>query len=495
MKHQSGFILVVFVGLLMAGATALWLVQVTAAYHEHERALAHLQQQLHTARVQLFWQAIEKEPADTWLNWQTHPDRLTWLESLKQQGLQAKIEVHPLRLVVELHSDKRAHMLSNRLVKSVAQGSELHLNVPEQQPQDTQAQSIQRIADTPQVMATDLRGAWGLISNAQQVSGKGLVAQTVQSELLHAKQSQSDSANIQQVTSHSLNTAIKVVAQGIDSQQLLVSQTSFDEATMAQLQAQNMVVQKAHVPLMQINTGVVAHTKAKKMNVLGVLSLTGQEQLGITQFQESLSTLEQAIYYCLHESKWCLAPIKPTLHRVDCQNCQSQQYAEYFLSVLEYEVSNCRHGCGIRLQVPNNIEAHCPKASIPAGGSGKLRCEVSGNLIDASEYSFVVQAQLYSMKNPSVYLQQAKAVQWQLLATECEAKDVSVTILERWPPATYTLTLPTFPGGETYAWYGNIEYPCNNTANNQLMFCDMAAFCSRYGAWQDIQASCICRDW
>src|SRR5690606_8639383 len=102
------------------------------------------------------------------------PARTNWLNSLAQQGVPARIEIQPLRLVVNLHSELRAQELSQRLVESEAIGSELHLTVPEKKPYDNNPIHVKRSAETPQTMATHLIGGANDILNGKKVAGTKL---------------------------------------------------------------------------------------------------------------------------------------------------------------------------------------------------------------------------------------------------------------------------------------------------------------------------------
>lgn len=495
MKNQSGFMLVVAVGFLMLMMSAVWLVQVGVAQQERERALSHLQQEIHQARIQLFWQALAKDKEETWVSWQLHADRSDWIGKLQQRGLSARVEVQPLRLVIALPSELVAHTMSARLTKSEALGHELYLTVPEEGPKHEDTNSIQRVAKTSQIMETDVLASSSSILNIENTAGVN-----VDLDVLHANQVNTNTHESSELNAINIEGVRHFYADNsnsfrVESENVIGSFGLLEQVSSNRLMADEASVKHLKSIMLVSGQSNVETVSAVETTVLGSLPLSENQLPEVKAFHLELNTLEEAVYNCLYISEWCLAPVKPKLLSFDCYQCQSEQFGTSFLAVLRYYVSDCRHGCGIRLQVPETVFVNCPVSRVQAGQAGWLRCELSGVLDHVDEISFVANAQLYSLKNTSVYTEHHAPIEWQLEAVACNAMDVLVDIQERWPPATFTLTFPSTPGGESYAWFGNFEYSCNNTNTKQLMFCDMAADCTRYGTWQNAQASCICRDW
>lgn len=494
-KTNRGFVLITFVGLFMASFAVIWLMHLKAVHEQQLEFTDRYQYQLHQTRVQLFGLAQQKPSTQSWLAWQLSPQLRQWQEQLANQGLAVRVEIHPLALVVNMSSHQMVNRLSERLVHSVREGTELKLLLPLEQGQHSNEQWLSRQSVGQLTMATDLFGTHSAIKNISTLSGQRshldhLLAHTVNTEQLNATAMHVDELRLAAAVQLESLTATHVL-----SEQAVVSTAAINIATVGTGQATTAVIEHAN----SLQTIATTHTgiqlQAERVGVSQSVQLQGHGQDRLDTVQRELGELEQLIYNCIDETQWCLAAERPTFTVTSCQGCELEQQSRHFEAIITIDVDFCIHGCGIRTSNPIGVAVHCPHSQVPAQQSGGLQCHLTATLADTDELSYNLQVQVFSQKNISVFKQIVVPIQWRVNIPTCAHSNHSVTVDYSVPTMNYTLILPEYAGGQLFTWSDRIYQECRASRPASFINCDLFATCTVTGEWQDIEARCSCEGW
>lgn len=491
-KNNSGFVLVTFVTLFMASFSVIWLLHLNSLHRQQLEFEGRYQYQLHQARVQLFWLARDKPEEQSWLAWQTSLNVQQWLTALVQQGIAAQIEINPVSLVVETGSPRQASQLSERMVHSIAEGSAVKLQLPEDTVSGENDLWLDRHYRPHLPMATNL------VSN----STKGVNIGTLEGDQVHFHQLQSSQLNSEHLTATVLETQHIRQGQALNVTNLQAVKVTNEQTAAVAAEILTSKVGSAAVGSATLENSTVATATAEISSAFNIaaeqvkayqpVQLQGDARVRLNTIYSQLAGLEQSIYYCIEETLWCLAPVKPNAVIQSCKNCQLEQQAIHFEAEITINVGLCIHGCGVRLSAPTGVAVSCSAPSIPARQQGQLRCQLSSTLANMDELAFDLQVDIYSEKNAAVYTRLITPIRWQVSALSCAPENHTVTVGDSAPTMSYTFYLPEHPGGELYFWSGMVYQQCRASGQTTFMRCELFASCGTNGQWQTIEGRCSC---
>lgn len=486
-RKQQGFLLIILTALLVLASSSFVALQLAQLKQQAEKDEDRLQEQLHQARVALFWQAATKAQDISWQDWLGATEQEQWLQELGLLDLQAAIAVEPLRLQLQLATHQQAQKLAGKLAYSEVVGAQLSLRVPEygiEQPWLLREYEL--------TMATDLAGGGHDLRQVGKLMGSELNLNTVQvqhkAELseVNSQEARFQRGDIQSLLSQRIQgesgqsdtlQAKKGQVTQSQSEMTQVESFSFGQADVAQIQSENLTS---------------AALQGQRVKVERTLHLQGQAGQVFSNFHSKLDTLEQALGHCLYETLWCLAPVAPHFQLL-CQGCEQEQGNSYFVARLSIQVAECRHGCGLRLQLPPEVTASCTEVFIKAGTAGTLECQLSQELAEKTELHFTVGVEVYSGKNAQVLSTARQEVSWRVLRQNCQAQEHLVDVMDAFPTTKYTFYLPAAFNNQTYSWQENRILNCDLQNRRAILYCSIFATCSALGEWRGINAECLCR--
>lgn len=494
-KNNGGFVLIAFITVFMASFTVIWLLHLNTLHRQQLEFDDKYQYQLHQARVQLFWLAREKPRSQNWLAWQTSSKVQQWLADLEQHGIAAQVEINPVALVVETGSQRQASQLSERMIHSTTQGTELKLTLSEEHTNDENDLWLNRQYRPNLPMATDLLSNRSSAFNVGSLEGGSAHLRYLQANQLNGRH-----LNATELKAQRIRQAPALYLNNVDAAQVNSNQVTVTNAAVLATEVGSATATSATIDRATVNTSTVATSSALNINANQVrvrqpLQLQGDARTRLNTIHGQLAGLEQSIYHCIEESLWCLAATRPNATIQSCVNCQVEQQTTQFEAVITMNVGVCIHGCGVRVSVPSGVAVTCPAQTIPARQQGILQCRVSSTVVNYDELTFNVTLDVYSGKNAAVFTRLTAPIRWQVSFLPCKPESHMVNVESSVPSMSYTLQLPAHPGGETYSWGGTVYQKCRVSSHQTFMRCDISASCSTGGNWYSIAGQCSCRGW
>ncbi|WP_113907441.1 hypothetical protein [Aliidiomarina celeris] len=488
-RVNKGFALISLIFVFL-GVLAVMAVQLRV-WVEADRKLRLEQWQFksHELRMELFQLWLEKPAPLTDAQWRISAPVSAWINTQQQQGLTVRVEDSPVALIVVTHNENLAAELAPRLVLAQARAGDIYLPLPEQTPHDS-SRWIEREGAEPAGMQTHLSMENNAIQTIDSVD-----AVTAAFQLLGAANGQAQHAESAHTSADALQT------ENLQAYNLTGAAASGTEWQSTQVHSQSLLGAKgdfSHVAATRIESESVASLNfiteqltSEQVVVHQPVILSTANSDYFTETQQRLNTLDAQISHCIEVSQWCLAPQWPQVNAAQCIGCEQAQYQADFTATLQFDISDCLHGCSLHLTVEPSLPISCDRNEVPAHQSARVTCVVTATLAEGEERKVQVALRATSMKDTQFNTQRVMQLDWHRYLSRCESFSQMVPILDAVPYSEFRIEVPSAGVGETVTDLFH-QNGCNMSRPTSVMSCSYSAHCNNEAQWQQVRMGCAC---